>query len=115
LTGMLEPDNGSIRLGKNLELEKLDQERHSLNPTDTLATALTGGGDKVTINGETRHVIGYMKDFLFTANQAQTPVNVLSGGERGRIMQNMRLPGMDQTRCYVFGAKLWKEETDDAL
>ncbi|MEC7490437.1 MAG: ATP-binding cassette domain-containing protein [Pseudomonadota bacterium] len=86
LTGILEPDNGSIRLGKNLELEKLDQERQSLDPTDTLATALTGGGDKVTINGETRHVIGYMKDFLFTANQAQTPVNVLSGGERGRIM-----------------------------
>jgi ABC transport system ATP-binding/permease protein len=86
LTGVLEPDEGNIRLGKNLELETLDQRRDSLDPTETLSNALTGGGDKVTINGETRHVIGYMKDFLFTPDQARTPVNVLSGGERGRIM-----------------------------
>ena len=86
LTGEMTPDSGHIRLGKNLEIENLDQQRKALNPADTLAHALTGGGDKVTINGETRHVIGYMKDFLFTPNQAQTPVGVLSGGERGRIM-----------------------------
>lgn len=86
LTGVLKPDEGTIRLGKNLELETLDQRRDSLDPTETLSNALTGGGDKVTINGETRHVIGYMKDFLFTPDQARTPVSVLSGGERGRIM-----------------------------
>ena len=86
LTGVLEPDEGTIRLGKNLELETLDQRRDSLDPKETLSDALTGGGDKVTINGETRHVIGYMKDFLFTPDQARTPVHVLSGGERGRIM-----------------------------
>ena len=86
LTGELKPDSGHIRLGKNLEIENLDQQRDTLDPTDTLARSLTGGGDKVTINGETRHVIGYMKDFLFTPNQARTPVSVLSGGERGRIM-----------------------------
>ena len=86
LTGELKPDSGHIRLGKNLEIENLDQQRKTLDPTDTLARALTGGGDKVTINGETRHVIGYMKDFLFSPNQARTPVTVLSGGERGRIM-----------------------------
>ncbi len=86
LTGVLEPDEGDIRLGKNLELETLDQRRDSLDPKETLSNALTGGGDKVTINGETRHVIGYMKDFLFTPDQARTPVHVLSGGERGRIM-----------------------------
>tara|TARA_R110000868_G_scaffold14669_9_gene67965 strand:- start:4448 stop:6262 length:1815 start_codon:yes stop_codon:yes gene_type:complete len=86
LTGVLEPDEGNIRLGKNLELETLDQRRDSLDADETLANALTGGGDKVTINGETRHVIGYMKDFLFTPDQARTPVKVLSGGERGRIM-----------------------------
>jgi ATP-binding cassette subfamily F protein uup len=86
LTGVLEPDEGNIRLGKNLQLETLDQRRDSLDPTETLSNALTGGGDKVTINGETRHVIGYMKDFLFSPDQARTPVNVLSGGERGRIM-----------------------------
>ncbi|MEE2997382.1 MAG: ATP-binding cassette domain-containing protein [Pseudomonadota bacterium] len=86
LTGELNPDSGHIRLGKNLEVKNLDQQRTVLKPGDTLAHALTGGGDKVTINGETRHVIGYMKDFLFTPNQARTPVTVLSGGERGRIM-----------------------------
>ena len=86
LTGEVKPDSGHIRLGKNLEIENLDQQRKTLDPTDTLARALTGGGDKVTINGETRHVIGYMKDFLFSPNQARTPVTVLSGGERGRIM-----------------------------
>ena len=86
LIGNLPPDDGHIRLGKNLEVETLDQRRDSLNPSDTVAHALTGGGDKVTINGETRHVIGYMKDFLFPPNQARTPVSVLSGGERGRIM-----------------------------
>ena len=86
LTGVLAPDEGHIRLGKNLELETLDQRRDSLDPTETLANAMSGGGDKVTINGETRHVIGYMKDFLFTPDQARTPVGVLSGGERGRIM-----------------------------
>ena len=86
LTGDLAPDSGHIRLGKNLEVENLDQQRKTLDPADTLARALTGGGDKVTINEETRHVIGYMKDFLFTPDQARTPVSVLSGGERGRIM-----------------------------
>lgn len=86
LTGVAKPDSGHIRLGKNLQLETLDQRRDSLDPAETLANALTGGGDKVTINDETRHVIGYMKDFLFTPDQARTPVSVLSGGERGRIM-----------------------------
>ena len=86
LTGILEPDEGNIRLGKNLELETLDQRRDSLDPKETLSDALTGGGDKVTINGETRHVIGYMKDFLFKPEQARTPIEVLSGGERARLM-----------------------------
>ena len=86
LTGTLKPDKGNIRLGKNLEIENLDQDRSTLAADDTLAQSLTGGGDKITINGKTRHVIGYMKDFLFTPDQARTPVKVLSGGERGRIM-----------------------------
>ena len=86
LVGEIEPDTGHVRLGKNLELENLDQQRETLDPTDTLARALTGGSDKISINGEVRHVIGYMKDFLFTPNQARTPIAVMSGGERGRIM-----------------------------
>ncbi|MEK9644110.1 MAG: ATP-binding cassette domain-containing protein [Alphaproteobacteria bacterium] len=86
LTGELKPDEGNVRIGKNLEVEYLDQRRDTLDPAETLANALTGGGDKVEVAGETRHVIGYMKDYLFSPEQARTPVGALSGGERGRIM-----------------------------
>ena len=87
LTGALAPDSGSVRLGSNLQMVGLDQQRESLNPDWTLSEALTGGrGDTVTVNGRSRHVVGYMKDFLFTAQQARTPVRALSGGERGRLM-----------------------------
>ena len=87
LTGALAPDTGSVRLGANLDMSALDQERDSLNPDWTLSEALTGGkGDTVTIGGEQRHVVGYMKDFLFTPEQIRTPLHALSGGERGRVM-----------------------------
>ena len=87
LTGALAPDSGNVRLGANLELATLDQSRASLNPETTVADVLTDGrGDSVIIGGESRHVVGYMKDFLFTAEQARTPVKALSGGERGRLM-----------------------------
>jgi len=86
LTGVLAPDKGSIRLGTNLAVTTLDQRRESLDPKSTLAQAMTGGsGDTVTVGGESRHVIGYMKDFLFRPEQARTPVSVLSGGERARL------------------------------
>jgi ATP-binding cassette subfamily F protein uup len=86
LTGALAPDNGVIRLGTNLAPVTLDQRRESLDPKWTLAQAMTGGsGDMVTVGGESRHVIGYMKDFLFRPEQARTPVGVLSGGERARL------------------------------
>jgi ABC transport system ATP-binding/permease protein len=86
LTGVLPPDSGEIRIGTNLERMTLDQRRDSLDPAQTLAQALTGGaGDTVTVNGQNRHVIGYMKDYLFGPEQANTPVGVLSGGERGRL------------------------------
>ena len=86
LTGVLAPDKGSIRLGTNLAVTTLDQRRESLDPKWTLAQAMTGGsGDTVTVGGESRHVIGYMKDFLFRREQARTPVSVLSGGERARL------------------------------
>ena len=65
----------------------LDQNRESLDPKCTLAEALTGGrGDHVMVGGKPRHVIGYMKDFLFAQEQARTPLEALSGGERGRLM-----------------------------
>jgi len=87
LTGALTPDSGQVRLGANVEMASLDQGRESLDPSWTLSEALTGGrGDTVTIGGQKRHVVGYMKDFLFEPQQARTPLGVLSGGERGRLM-----------------------------
>jgi ATP-binding cassette subfamily F protein uup len=87
LTGALAPDSGVVRLGANVTMASLDQQRASLEPTTTLVDALTGGGsDYVTINGERRHVMGYMRDFLFPPEQARTPIGKLSGGERGRLM-----------------------------
>jgi ATP-binding cassette subfamily F protein uup len=87
LTGALAPDAGSVRLGANLQMVTLDQRRESLDPAIPLAETLTGGrGDMVSVAGQSRHVIGYMRDFLFTPDQARTPVGALSGGERGRLM-----------------------------
>jgi ATP-binding cassette subfamily F protein uup len=85
LTGVVSPDAGEVRLGTNLVQVTLDQRRESLDPEQGLAEALTGGGDTVTAGGQSRHVIGYMKDFLFRPEQARTPVGVLSGGERARL------------------------------
>lgn len=86
LTGMLEPDDGTVRRGTNLEMVSLDQKRETLDPDATLSRALTGGGETVWVQGKPKHVAGYMKDFLFSPEQANTPVRVLSGGERGRLM-----------------------------
>jgi ABC transport system ATP-binding/permease protein len=87
LTGALAPDGGTVRLGANLAAVTLDQGRESLDPDATVVETLTGGrGDTVTVGDQRRHVIGYMKDFLFAPEQARTPLAVLSGGERGRLM-----------------------------
>jgi ATP-binding cassette subfamily F protein uup len=87
ITGQIEADSGTIRLGASLEMATLDQSRRALKPDWTLKDALTNaGGDWVEINGERKHVIGYMKDFLFAPEQARTPIARLSGGERGRLM-----------------------------
>src|SRR3712207_205702 len=87
LIGQLAPDGGRVRLGSNLQMVTLDQRRESLDPNATVAETLTGGrGDTVVIGGQAKHVIGYMKDFLFSPEQARTPVGVLSGGERNRLM-----------------------------
>ena len=87
LIGKLEPDEGAVRLGANLEIASLEQSRDSLKPDWTVADALTGGsGDLVVINGAARHVASYMQDFLFQPEQVRTPVKVLSGGERARLM-----------------------------
>jgi ATP-binding cassette subfamily F protein uup len=87
LTGARMPDSGTVRLGANLQMATLDQSRESLNPEWTVAEALTGGrGDTVTVGGQAKHVSAYMRDFLFAPEQARTPLRVLSGGERARLM-----------------------------
>src|SRR6516165_4432542 len=87
LTGAIAPDQGSVRLGVNIEMATLDQHRESLDPKSTLAEALTGGrGDHVMVGGKPKHVVSYMEDFLFAREQMRTPLEVLSGGERGRLM-----------------------------
>ena len=86
-TGALTPDAGIAIHGSNLQTVSLDQRREKLDPKQALADALTGGSsDQVVVGGKSRHVMGYMKDFLFSPEQAQTPVGALSGGERGRLM-----------------------------
>jgi ATP-binding cassette subfamily F protein uup len=86
LIGELAPDSGSVRLGANLEIAALDQKRE-LDPAETLANYLTDGrGDSLILNGEQKHVVSYMRDFLFKPEQARTPVRELSGGERARLV-----------------------------
>lgn len=87
LTGQLEPDSGTVKLGTNLDIATLDQKREDLDLTDTLANYLTDGrGENLLVNGVQRHVTGYMKEFLFQPEQARTPIVNLSGGERARLI-----------------------------
>jgi ATP-binding cassette subfamily F protein uup len=86
-TGIERADLGAVKLGTNLNVITLDQQRATLDPAATLANTLTGGKtDMVQVGDQSRHVIGYMKDFLFKPEQARTPVGTLSGGERGRLL-----------------------------
>ena len=87
LTGALEPDTGSVKIARNAVLATLDQRREGLAPDDTVAGFLTEGkGDTVSVDGEPRHVMTYMKEFLFLPEQARSPVSALSGGERARLL-----------------------------
>ena len=87
LTGGQKPDSGRVRMGTFLDIATMDQTRETLDPTWTVRQALTGDtGDHVDVYGTPRHVIGYMKDFLFTPDMVDTPITALSGGERGRLL-----------------------------
>ncbi|CAH1661934.1 ABC-F family ATP-binding cassette domain-containing protein [Chelatococcus asaccharovorans] len=87
LTGQLAPDSGTVKIGANVAMASLDQGRAGLDPDVTLRDALTGGGsDTVLVGGAPKHVMSYLKDFLFTPDQANMPIGKLSGGERGRLM-----------------------------
>ena len=91
LTEHLAPDSGFVRLGKNLEMAYFDQNREQLNPEKTLWRTLCGEGDHIWVRGHFRHVVAYLKDFLFTPEQAKSPVSCLSGGEKNRLMLALSL------------------------
>ena len=87
LMGELTPEKGNVKLGQGLLVAQLDQSRSKLHPEQSLAAAVTdGSGDTVMVAGKPRHVMNYLQDFLFTPQQARTPVKVLSGGERARLL-----------------------------
>lgn len=82
----LKPQKGTVKLGTNLEVAYLDQHREQLNDEKTVQDNVANDSDYVTINGNRRHVIGYLQDFLFSPARARSPVKVLSGGERNRLL-----------------------------
>ncbi len=86
LLGELAPDHGEIRLGTQLKVAYFDQQRAQLDPEKTVMENLNLGSDTITINGSSRHVIGYLQDFLFPPQRARSPVKSLSGGERNRLL-----------------------------
>jgi ATP-binding cassette subfamily F protein uup len=86
LVGELEPDGGTIRRGTNVQIAYYDQQREQLDPDRTVAETVGDGNDTIVFNGESRHVLGYLKDFLFPPERARAPVKALSGGERNRLL-----------------------------
>ncbi|MGY9035800.1 MAG: ABC-F family ATP-binding cassette domain-containing protein [Rhodobacterales bacterium] len=94
LTGQMKPDKGTVKLGTNLRTAVFDQNREVLNLNSTLWESLTdsseteviGKGDFVNVRGTPKHVVGYLKDFLFSEDQLRSPVSSLSGGEKARLM-----------------------------
>ena len=87
LLGRLAPDSGTVKHGVDLTVNLLDQRREDLDPEEALRRAINpSGGDQVTVGSQTKHVAGYLKDFLFSPEQFNTPVGALSGGERARVL-----------------------------
>jgi len=86
LLGRITPDKGRVKLGTRLEVIYFDQIREQLNEDMTVQENIAEGKDIIEINGSSRHVIGYLKDFLFSPDRAMSPVRVLSGGERNRLL-----------------------------
>ncbi|XEH48825.1 ABC transporter ATP-binding protein [Edwardsiella tarda] len=86
MLGQLAPDSGRVRCGTKLEIAYFDQHRAELDPDKTVMDNLAEGKQEVTVNGRSRHVLGYLQDFLFHPKRAMTPVRALSGGERNRLL-----------------------------
>jgi ABC transport system ATP-binding/permease protein len=86
LLGELAPDSGEVRRGANVEVAYYDQQREQLDPDRTVFDTVGEGNDTVTVNGRSRHVNAYLRDFLFGPERALSPVRSLSGGERNRLL-----------------------------
>ena len=86
LLGSMEPLRGSVRMGTRLEVAYFDQHRAQLDDEKSVRDNVGDGYDNVTVNGRTRHIIGYLEDFLFSPERSRSPVKVLSGGERNRAL-----------------------------
>lgn len=86
LLGELPPTEGAVCLGTNLHISYFDQLRASLDPEENIMRSVAEGNDVVTVGGDTRHVAGYLQDFLFTPDRLRLPVKALSGGERNRLL-----------------------------
>ena len=86
LLGLLPPDKGFIRHGTNLEIAYFDQLRDQLNEDKSVLDNVGQGGDTITVNGKSRNLIGYLRDFLFEPERAHEPISMLSGGERNRLL-----------------------------
>ena len=86
LTGELAPRSGEVHRGTNLQVAYFDQQREQLDPEKTVVDTVADGNDTVMVNGEPRHVHGYLRDFLFPSERAHSPVKALSGGERNRLL-----------------------------
>jgi ABC transport system ATP-binding/permease protein len=86
MLGELAPDTGTVRLGTRLNIAYFDQLRAQLDPGATLAEAISPGSDWVQLGSERKHIVSYLGEFLFPAQRAQSPVSMLSGGERNRLL-----------------------------
>jgi ATP-binding cassette subfamily F protein uup len=86
LIGELEPDSGEVRRGAGVQIVHYDQQREELDPDRTVFDTVADGADTVVVNGQPQHVNGYLKQFLFPAERALSPVRALSGGERNRLL-----------------------------
>ncbi len=86
ILGELAPDTGTVRLGTRLSIAYFDQLRAQLDPDATLAEAISPGSDWVQLGGERKHIVSYLGEFLFPAQRAQSPISMLSGGERNRLL-----------------------------
>lgn len=82
----IQPTSGTMRSGVNLEVAYFDQHREALDLNKTVQDTVAEGKQEVTVNGKTRHVLGYLQDFLFSPKRARTPVRALSGGEKNRLL-----------------------------